>query len=399
MKKFLIFLTILTLSLATTSALDVTQRSKLYLDDGLGMKEEINYAPVESILIAPITLPGQVGVNSDDWIRGLYYYSTVRFGYADIPFNYIVLDNGKIFKTSELSAEYEVRIEGRTGNSLIVGYFANKDDSDIDSQAFDEIKELVLELANEYSVESDNIDLEGLRYRINLINSTSTMENIDMVGSWDQSLKEIKEYVDANYSPEPKSYSVSVEEVSYPDGELEPGSVAIIELMIQNTGENLLFADSDSSVLVTKKGGGLSKFFLNGAWASQSQVSVLNEGEYLQPGESKTFQMKFNVPLYFGVQEESFILQDGLGNEIDDTDFRVALDVGELDATVVEILETGTGYLNVRSADSGNAEVIDKISPGERYILKQRGTFGYVQIDMGEGTLGWVSQNYIRVVN
>ena len=380
-------------------ALDVVGRERLYLDDGLGIKEELNYAPVENILIAPISLPAQNGINAEDWIRGLYYYSTVRFGYADIPFDYVVLDNGKVYKTSQISPEYEIEIEGEAGNSILIGYLAKADDSDIDSQARDELKALVLKLANENNVEAESINLEGIRYKINLTNSTSTIEKTNMVGSWAQSLKEIREYVTANYSPVAKKYSVSVEEVSFPEEKLNAGSVAIVEITIKNTGENLLFADSGSSVLVTKTDGKLSKFFLNGIWASQSQISVLSEGEYLQPGESKTFQMKFNVPLYFGIQEENFVIKDGLGNTIDGTDFRVAIDVGKLDATVIEVLETGTGYLNVRAADSGNAEIISKISTGERYILKQRGTYGYVQLDLGDGKLGWVSQQYVKVVN
>ncbi|MBN1331516.1 SH3 domain-containing protein [Candidatus Dojkabacteria bacterium] len=399
MKKILICLTVILCSLSLVNAVDITGRDKLYLDGGLGQKEELTYAPVESIIIAPIVLPEQNGINSDDWIRGLYYYSTVRLGYADIPFDYIVLNNGKIYKTSQISFENEVQIEGVDSNAIVVGYLASKEDSDINTQARSDIRDLVLKLANENNIEAESIDLQGLRYKINLTNNTSTIETTEMVGSWAQSLKEIKAYVGANYSPIPRSFSISIEQVSYSEEELEPGSVAVIELTIKNTGENLLFADSESSLLITKKDGKLSKFFLNSLWASQSQVSVLSEGEYLQPGESKTFQVKFNVPLYFGIQEEIFVIKDGLGNTLDGTEFRVALNVGKLDATVVEILDTGTGYLNVRSADSGGAEVVSKVSPGERYILRQRGTYGYVQIDLGDGKLGWVSQQYVKVVN
>lgn len=61
----------------------------------------------------------------------------------------------------------------------------------------------------------------------------------------------------------------------------------------------------------------------------------------------------------------------------------------------LEILNTETGYLNVRSEASTKSELVGKALPGEtyEYSLKQG---GWYQIILNDGKQGWVSGKYAK---
>jgi len=64
----------------------------------------------------------------------------------------------------------------------------------------------------------------------------------------------------------------------------------------------------------------------------------------------------------------------------------------------LEILETETGYLNVRQNASGSSPVVGRVNPGEQfeYFGKQG---SWYEISLPEGRRGWVIDRYIRVIN
>lgn len=67
-------------------------------------------------------------------------------------------------------------------------------------------------------------------------------------------------------------------------------------------------------------------------------------------------------------------------------------------ASKLEILSTETGYLNVRSEASSKSQIVTKANPGEtyEYTLKQG---DWYQIKLKDGSLGWVSGKYIKLLN
>lgn len=64
-------------------------------------------------------------------------------------------------------------------------------------------------------------------------------------------------------------------------------------------------------------------------------------------------------------------------------------------ATVVEILSTPTGYLNVRATPSATGEFLFKAKPGEKYrYLDTDPVTGWFKIEYEEGKGGWISNKY-----
>lgn len=379
-------------------ALEGTTRNSLNLDDTIKL-EEPQYTQNTRILVAPIFTPTSKTVPTEEWLRGIYYYSVARLGYPDMPFHYAIDSNGNVYRTNMTGEEAKVDIEETGNNAIIVAYLADPEDVNFTDEGEIALSTLLVDIANSNGIEAEDIDIANLRFNVDFETRLSSLETRMITGKWDQTMVAVKKFVQKNYKPIERKYRVKVSNVKMPDNQVKPGQTAIVEITLKNIGTNTVYADTDSALFATTSDGKLSKFYMNNIWVAQSQIAIMPEGEVLRPDEEKTFQMKFSIPLYFGTQAEDFVIKDGLGRTIDGTKFSISMQVGSIDDTVVEILETGTGYLNVRSADSGNASVIGKVSPGERYIQEKQGEYGYVQIDLGDGKKGWVSQKYIRVIN
>ena len=60
------------------------------------------------------------------------------------------------------------------------------------------------------------------------------------------------------------------------------------------------------------------------------------------------------------------------------------------------ILETGTGWLNVRSEPSLDGEILVKVNVGESYSVLEEST-GWVKIKVDVDTEGWVSSTYVEI--
>lgn len=64
----------------------------------------------------------------------------------------------------------------------------------------------------------------------------------------------------------------------------------------------------------------------------------------------------------------------------------------------VMILDTPTGYLNVRSGPGTNYEKITQVKPGERYLLISHDqNAGWYQIRLSETQTGWVTGEYAEI--
>jgi len=183
--------------------------------------------------------------------------------------------------------------------------------------------------------------------------------------------------------------------VSGPDGNVNPGDVVDGRITLKNTGEFGIYGDSVSE-LVASSVESTSKFYEAGSWLSTSQFSVMGANDVLLPGSEQDFLYKLFVPLYFGDQQESFSLQTIEGGEINNSQFAIKLSINKPAGTVVEVKDTETGWLRVRSQPSGAATEIERISTGERYFQIEDAGNGWVKLDLGARGSGWVSRFYLN---
>jgi len=60
------------------------------------------------------------------------------------------------------------------------------------------------------------------------------------------------------------------------------------------------------------------------------------------------------------------------------------------------VLQTGTGWLRVRSTPSLSGEEIGKVNVGEVYSVLEKQT-GWVKIKLTGDSMGWVSADFVKV--
>lgn len=67
--------------------------------------------------------------------------------------------------------------------------------------------------------------------------------------------------------------------------------------------------------------------------------------------------------------------------------------------TLVEIIDTPTGYLRIRATPSASGELLGEAKPGERfrYLETDSGT-GWYKVEYLDGKEGWVSNKYSKII-
>jgi hypothetical protein len=63
----------------------------------------------------------------------------------------------------------------------------------------------------------------------------------------------------------------------------------------------------------------------------------------------------------------------------------------------LKILETPTGWLNVRDTSSLDGKSVAKVNPGENYVYTDKQNDWY-KITLNDGTFGWVNEKYVQTI-
>ncbi len=383
---------------ASSAAPTIVSREEAKLDESF-VKEDSNYVSPQKIAIVPIKRPTDLTMEDGEWYEGIYYFYTARLGFPDIPFHYVVGSDGQIFEGNKGGDEQRIFVQNADPGMLVVGYLQKENEDNFSLNAMSGLSSIILELANRNSIKLENIQVLGVETVVNLKDKSVFLRKKDIFGSWNNGLKDIINSIKGQYAPVPKEYSLEIVEATSPSETVAPGDSPVMTLKIKNNSKYNIYEGTDSEILGIKKDGSDSKFFVNGLWASPKQPSLMETGSILKSGETATFKFKMSVPLFFGAQSETFTLANVGGAKFTQNEFAINLNVGSIDKKVVEILTTSTGYLNVRTSPFGSGEVFTKVNPGQRYIFLEDSGTGWVKIDLGNGTTGWVARQYITFVN
>jgi len=398
-KVFLIIfiLCILTVPLSHVVSAQVLTREQTKLDERLHSTEKMaSFAMPESIVIAPIEKINNYHINSIDWFKAIYYYMAGRLGLGDIQFHYVITSDGLVFQGIKNGVEQKGQLLNGPDNPIIIAYLSEINETDFSFESINPLSDLIIDLANKNAIPLSKVFIKRIKF--SNIENTFTMTAQDMAGKFNLTIENIKRQLVNKYNPVKREYKIEVKEVNLSKQEVDPGADVKVSLKIRNIGEYSIFKGTDAEIIAQKKDNSVSLFYINGTWSSPSQVEIMTSGVLLRPGEEATYEFKLNVPLYFGEQTETFLLTDLNGNLYQDTEFNISIKINRINVTVVEILDTETGTLNVRDRASGYGNIITTVLPGQRFIEKQRTDTGWVLIDLGNGTTGWVSARYVKIV-
>ena len=377
---------------------DLTTASEIRLDETI-KREDTNYSLPTKITVVPLVREELQQLDSTSAFRGIYYYTIESLGFNDIPFHYVVAEDGKIFQGNAGGSERKVLVEGIGDESIFVLYIPQKSNTKFSGKGLNSLGQLLSELTNENSIKPERISISGVKFVQNIETRSVSIQADEVFGTWNTSIKDTIENLKKNYKPVAKNYKVSVDSLNNNAENIKPGDEVTFTINVSNLTENGIYGGTDSELILSKKSSGTSVFFMNNEWLSTTQVSVVSSDSVLLPFEEGIFEFKVRAPLYVGNVSEVFELRTLGGKKVDANDIEIKLNIQKSDRRIVEILGTETGLLNVRESASSVAPTISEVSPGERFFVTEDAGNGWIQIELSSGNKGWVAGWYTKDIN
>jgi len=358
-------------------------------------EQKENLSLPDSIYVVPLKLEIAEPVSTMEWYKGLYYYQTFRLNQGDFLFHYFVTKDGEILQGNSKGEEQRLALKGEQAKPVIVGYLSDKEEEDFSVSGRKALNELLVDVANRNRIKLENIQVKKLEYQVTEEQQIVGVTDI-IAGRWDRSMKDMIKEITDQYDPAKFKFDLEVTMAKAPEAAANYGDQVIADITVKNNSTVSLYEGSDFEPIMTKVGDDFSKFFINTIWLGPKQTKIMPEGASLRPGESKTFQIKLGVPLFFDKQTEKFELVSLTGDKYEKTTFELSLNVNRTDKDAVEIVSTPVGYLNVREQPNTSSKVVTKVSPGQRFLVLERQGSGWVKIDAGVNGQGWVSTQYTK---
>ena len=165
--------------------------------------------------------------------------------------------------------------------------------------------------------------------------------------------------------------------------------------------EKLSGKDTEISVLTTPDGAqakidgedkGTAPLLLRNVEPGEHEIMVTSPGflsRSVKVRATAGFKLTVNIQLAIAgdgqVQAEKDEVEDSTNKDSEDKE-------GDIEKPYVEILDTPTGWLRVRSEPSTSASESGKVNPGEKYpLLDEESGWYRIEFDDGEG---WISGRY-----
>lgn len=394
-------LTAFVTGIRSVSAAVVVDRGDIPVDVNLSDQDMNTYAPVKKIAVVSISAPqGVVFGEGDQWVRGLYYYSITKLGFVDMPFNYIVTWQGDIYEGKDGGYDVSPLVDGGSSDSslsdcALVAYFDNRRETT--NAGTVALSDILSELLSRYNlgrgdVIAADVVIAGAAEEGNpasLIVYAS--EDQDWRGTVSSSAQR------AVISPADSNLIASVEEVLVPKS-IKAGDEFLVTAHVKNDGQTPWYNSGTSQMVVATSDprDRSSGFYHADSWMSFTRISP-GEDKWVLPGEVGTFQFKARAPMIPGEYSEKFELISMPGTWIGSSQFTVSVTVEKGDFDLVRILETETGYLNVRECPSSGCTELGKVVPGD-VLINVGSESGWYNVKLEDGTTGWVFGKYVEEI-
>lgn len=365
-------------------------------DEELTNPEKDQFGNIEKIFVVGLTSKDkEVRINTDYWIKGLFYFFNTKTRFSDMPFNYLVGWDGQIFEGRTARRDLIAPIYGQ--NALLIGYLSNYETVETTTLGRDALSELLVNLVNENNVSPSNIIVADWK-----ITPTDNLQesNIEILNSSNSLLlkntvAEILPDIKNSFSPQKQNYSAEILSIDAPS-EMSINSTYSVTIKIKNTGDANWYKDSYSEITISTENGEDSSFNVPDEWISSSQAKAM-EQDIVTPQEEIDLKLNVFAPFAFGEYSEKFVLKTVGGDVISGTSFEIKANIDTAGQTIAQVKETPTGYLNVRNAPRPSGALITQILPGEKFIVLETQSSWY-KIKLRDGQEGWATGQYLRVL-
>ena len=280
--------------------------------------------------------------NPKTWVKGLYYYEVSYLGKSDLEWHYLIDREGVIYEGK--AGGFEVAILGQEG-LLRVGYLGKSEEG------------LTEKAQIAYTLLSNDQE-KALYYKANIKESNTADTQ-----------------------------------------ELEATKIKSFGIVYKNLGDSIWYDRSPKKVFL-KSENAESVFFNSSDWVDKSIVKILPTA-FVSKDQDVRFDFTILAPNEDGEKFENFALYVEKNEEfqkIEGSEFTVKIKVTGGVQKMVLIKDTGTGYLNVRDKAGLSGGIIDRVTPGEKYLFVEE-VSGWVKIKLKNGVEGWVSSQFTERVN
>lgn len=374
-----------------------TDASLIGYDSNLVNKQDYRYSVPDSLVIVLIESPSdKFAVMDTDWYKGIHYFQVTRYKYPNVSFHYVVTEDGKLITNPHIVTDQKINYSGElVGESpIVIAHFVKKGSIKFNPIAKARISNIVIDKVNQNAIPQDSIYIKLGEFRENETRQLS-FNFKEAYKSWEGELEYLKDEVSRNYNPIQRKYNVQVLSLILPQYESEVDSIVDAQIKLKNIGQFGIYGSGESQILLTRSGEyDKSIFYIPNEWIASTQISLLSQEDMIMPAEEKIIDFKIHSPIDKGEVSEVFKLENVRGDILEE-EIVISLSLKEIDADIVEIAQTDTGYLNVRDDAKFGAEEVTRVSPGERYFVLERKD-GWIRIRLEEDLEGWVFGQYTK---
>lgn len=330
---------------ASPSELKIASREEVGLDKMLDSLPASSYSAWTSAQLWNLEPSGQTFTDQPtEWLKGLYYHAVNHLLLPDFPWHYLIDKSGNIYEgrsggfgvtSLDVSGGLTQTAQAPTlkPGLVLVGYLGG---SDVTPAAKDSFKKLVTWLGQPPKLAATPEDVAPIN-----LDAEKTLE---------------------------------------------------VTISYKNTGVATWQNFGDNRITLTTVGG-TSLFYTAGNWFDPVRAVTAVEN-YVPKGQAGTFKLTLTAPKYGGDYEQSFNLLQGSG-AVDGSQVKLKIHVTgpAKPAAQVKILDTGTGFLRVRSGPGLNFGEVARVKPGEVYEYLDVQP-GWYKIKVSDTVTGWVSSQF-----
>jgi hypothetical protein len=409
-KKSLFFLLLLTVLIPSPvyAQEEVNTREKLQFDENLADQRETDYMEPDKILITQIsTEADNLSYDSEVWVKSLYYYMITRQGFADIPYNYLIDREGKVYQGRNGYSGVVPELSESEG-AVLIGYLSNG--SDLPMSAENTLTNLVEEIIKDYKIERKDVEAVELEIVGGVQAIDGEVEQDTEVSFAKFEYRTVSNVFSANLTKALAKVNFEIErpkintfgevvDLQYQES-VRIGESFPVKLKLQNVSDDLWFTNREYIYLSTDDNGE-SPYFINGEWDSATKPLHV-EDETVLPGES--IELTFDMDSGYLPTEndekvdESFVFWYGDSeNEIHGTQFTISFKVEKGDKRIIQITDTGSDWINIRECPSRNCEVLKRFDVGGYVeVIEDRSSWFKVKYDREK--VGWIVSSYYREI-
>ncbi|HQA98925.1 MAG TPA: hypothetical protein PLG10_01690 [Candidatus Dojkabacteria bacterium] len=346
------------------------------------------YTTPQKIYVTQIsTRSKEISRNPSLWVKNLYYYYITRLYLPDLPYTYLLDENGAIYdgKTGGVGANLQFN---DLDNAIVIGYLSNS--STFTPRAETSLKELVESLSSSWGIDT----VKGVQLRIvqeeNKFSSISIVDaKTEFVNALNTALNDVKLSKEENHQ-----YKVKIDSVEFPK-ESVIGSRTKVKVKATNINDFAWFTDKDP-IYISTKSGEESKFAINKVWSSFSKPLEISD-KIIKPNESIELEFEMEAKVLMGEVSESFVLQKFDKKPFEGSEFEVKFNVVKGDNTLVQVSSPQFGFVNIRTCRWSSCEIIDSPKDGTVFILLGEEE-GWYKIQYAPGVEGWAMLRYFKKI-